>query len=436
MPTARPARLLAALFLPLLTPAALPADGDDPVPPPPPLVGTVVDAAGAPVAGAEVGTLSETGPAYTLTTDAAGRFAMPLGRLPDGRVEYPQVLARGPGGDLGILMSADPGHFGEPWAPGVNRDGTLTVALAPPRRVPVLVKGPDGSPVAGVTARAVVREFSADAAATDADGLAVLSVPRQALGVRVVAAEGGVGYGDAALGNVVGPSAADPGDGPDGPTAVALVPTFAQRFRLVAVGRGGETRPAAGAEVRVTLIDRTEAESGYRTSAGAHLDGVGPLIAVAGADGAVTLDWLPADLRRATFEASLPGHATVPLEVVGDSVGDERTVELPADGTLAGRVRFPDGRPAAGRAGVRDRGRHRPDVRLPGPRRRRHRRRRGLRDPRRRPETSTSSPPSRRRTPAASAGRGSPRRSRGGTGRWSCCRGRWRTCRTSSSPRR
>ena len=353
----RPAVIPAALLLAAAAffPPAAARGGDDAVDPPP-LTGTVVDAAGVPVAGAEVGTLSATGPAYTLTTDAGGRFEMPLNRYPDGRVNHPELIARGPGGDLGFLYYTDPAAHGTKWGPGVNADGTVTVSLALPRRVPVVVTAADGAPVGGVPVYAVLSESLADAAETNADGTVVLAVPGSSVGVRVVAAKAGVGYGDVMIvptpadpAAAVGGVDADDPAGPAEPTAVTLVPTFAQKLRLVAVGPGGATAPAAGARVNVTLVDRSPANDlGTYSGDGARAGGVGALAAVAGADGVAVIDWLPTDLRRANCEATLPGHAAVLFEIEGGGVGGDRTVELVADGTLAGLARYRDGTPAAG----------------------------------------------------------------------------------------
>ena len=338
MPTARLPRPLAVLLLPLLVPAAPAADGDDPAPPPP-LVGTVVDAAGAPVAGAEVGTLSETGPVYTLNTDAAGRFTMPLERYPDGRVNHPEIIARGPDGDLGFLHYSSPSVAGKDWAWGVNADGSLTVALAPPRRVTVAVRFPDGSPAAGVPVYALCAYSPADVVVTDDAGAATFTLPAMARASQIVAVKPGAGYGHVRLG---------PDHPLDGPTEggdaveVSFSPAWTHRIKVVAAGPDGALAPVPGAKVSAWIV-QTPADD-----RGANLGGLAEVSVTAGADGVAAFDWLPRDLVRATCWASADGYEASRFVVKGAAAGGEQTVEVVANGTLAGRVLLPGGVPAAG----------------------------------------------------------------------------------------
>ena len=315
---------------------------------PPPVVGVVVDAAGEPVPGAAVGTVPETGPTFTLTADADGRFRVPAERYPNGRADYPAVIARGPAGGpledhLGYAAYTDPESAGEAWAPELQADGTLRIALAPPRAVPVTVTGPDG-PAAGVTVYALAGFAPVGVMTTGADGRAAFTLPAAARVSQIIALrrpDGDAGglYADRRL----GPDH-DAGDGeterPDR-LDLAAVPTFAHTVRVVAAAPGGgDPTPVAGATVRAWIPQRP--------GGSVNLPGLPFNDARTGPDGAAALDWLPRDLTRMDGWVRADGFESVRFSVEGAAAAPSQTVELVAGGALTGLVRNPDGTPAAG----------------------------------------------------------------------------------------
>ena len=330
------APLLAGALLVLL-----PADGRG-APDPPRVRGVVVDAAGEPVAGAAVGTVSETGPAFTLTTDANGRFALP-------EKGYPAVIARGPAGSplaerLGYAAYTDPESAGEEWAPQIGEDGAVRITLAPPRTVPVTVTGPDG-PAAGVTVYAVADFDVVGVVTTGADGTATFTLPEAARVSQIIAVRRPAGdvpglYAHRRL----GPDHAahdEPTERPDR-LDLAVVPTFAHTVTAVTKPPGGgDAVPVAGAGAYVWLLTRPDGEL-------ANLPSLPFNDARTGPDGAATFDWLPRDLTRLTGWVRADGFEGVRFVVEEAAAAPGQTVELIARGTLTGVVRHIDGTPARG----------------------------------------------------------------------------------------
>ena len=344
----RPAPLAALL----LTAAAAAAAG-----PPGTVTGIVVDAAGEPVAGAEVGAVTDDGPAFTTTTAADGTFALPAGRWPDGRPRRPHLIARGPGGALAV---------GTEYPKADDFPATLT--LKPPHRLRVTVRRPDGAPAAGVPVFALAGLRPVALGASGPDGAADLSLPAGAPLRAVVAVRPGAGFGYALTER--------PGPGEDAPPPpdrldVRLSPTFTHRVRCVTVDPAtGATVPTAGAKVSVWTV-RQPGRSGRLGYV--NLSGAGFAKTVAGPDGVATFGWLPKD-----YEGAIPlwvGGATAdggPAGVGGvgggygrvrsfvgrdpfvapdeaaENVPGEHTVALEPLAALAGRVTNPDGSPAAG----------------------------------------------------------------------------------------
>ena len=317
-------------------------------PDPPPVRGIVVDAAGDPVPGASVGTVPETGPAFTLTADADGRFRVPAERYPNGRADYPAVIARGPAGgplegDLGYAAYTDPESAGEAWAPEVQEDGTVRVELAPPRAVPVTVAGPDG-PAAGVTVYAVADFAPVGVVTTGADGTAAFALPAAARVSQIIAvqlpADGAPGlYADRRL----GPDHAAHDGETDRPDRLdlAAVPVFSHTVRVVATPPGGgDPAPVAGARVSAWIP--------HRPGGSVNLPGLPFNDARTGPDGAAALDWLPRDLTRLTGWVRADGFESVRFSVEGAAAEPSQTVTLVAGGALTGVVRNTDGTPAAG----------------------------------------------------------------------------------------
>ena len=311
--------LLAALFV-LSLPA--PAVADEP---PLTVAGTVLGAAGDPVSGAEVGELTPDGPQYSVRTGADGAFSLPIERY-EGRPAWPQLIARGPGGEL-AAGPRNPNAEGFP----------ATLTLGPPRVLTVTVRRENGDAAPGVPVYAVAGGRVIAFAVSDPGGTARLAVPAGVELDAVVAVQPGAGFGYAL------PDGEDEDDDPDR-FAVRLGGVFSHRVRCVAVDPiTGETRPAAGTTVRPDDVSQPWESGAVR------LWGYGFAVATADADGVAALDWLPTDA---------PGP--VLLFVDGEGLSQERayvdpsapaaeqTVTLRAAATLFGRVTHADGSPAAG----------------------------------------------------------------------------------------
>ena len=329
----------------LLTAAAAVAAG-----PPETVTGTVLDAAGDPVAGAAVGTVTDDGPAFTTTTAADGSYALPKVGAWGVRV------ARGPGGELAMTGVG---------ANAVDRDGPAGVGggdaarilrLAPPAIVTVAVRTAEGRPAPGVPVLAMAT-YTVDAvAATGPDGTAELRLPAGSPLRAVVAVRPGAGFGYALTER--------PGPGEDAPPPpdrvdVRLSPTFTHRVRCVTTDPAtGETVPAAGARVSVWTVSQPGRASYV------NLSGVGFAKTVTGPDGVATFDWLPKDFENAiplwVGGGTLPGgrygrvrsyvgrDPFVSPEDAAEHIPGEHAVALEPLATIAGRVTNPDGSPAAG----------------------------------------------------------------------------------------
>ena len=322
--------LLSAAFCSALAAAGVAAPPDAPAPP---VAGTVLDAAGAPVAGAEVGTLSRSGPAFTTRTAADGSFTVARegARAP--------LVARGPGG--GMATSGDG-----------DADGPPVLRLAPPHAMTVTVRGPDGAPAAGVRVLALAPMRPAAEAFTGPDGMAELTLPADAPLLCTVAVRPGVGFGYAARER--GGDGRPPADLP-ARQEIRLAPAFTHRVRCVTTDPAtGTAVPAAGAAVSVWYV-RLPGQPGD-----ANIGGLDFAKTVADADGVAAFDWLPK-----TFERSIPlwvGGETYgrvrsyvgrnpmksPDETADAVAPGEHAVTLERLGAVAGRVTNPDGSPAAG----------------------------------------------------------------------------------------
>ena len=313
----------------LLTAAAAVAAG-----PPETVTGTVLDAAGDPVAGAAVGTVTDDGPAFTTKTAADGTFALPAGRRPNGTPRLPHVIARGPAGALAVGAEYPD-----------SEDFPATLTLAPPHALRVTVRRADGAPVAGVPVLAFAALSPVAVGASGPDGAADLSLPAGSPLRAVVAVRPGAGFGYALTER--------PGPGEDAPPPpdrvdVRLSPTFTHRVRCVTTDPAtGETVPAAGARVSVWTVSQPGRASYV------NLSGVGFAKTVTGPDGIAIFDWLPKDFERAIplwvggEDGEGGGYGRVRASISADDPAAEQTVTLERLATLAGRVTDPDGSPAA-----------------------------------------------------------------------------------------
>ena len=331
-------RALPGLLL-SLWPAVAPA-----APPPPGPVtqvgGTVVDAAGNPVAGAEVGTVTGDGPLYLTRTAADGTFSLPT-ETRFGRPAFPHVIARGPGGELGV---------GAEFAGAA--DFPATVRLAPPHALTVTVIAADGAPAAGAAVYALAAYQPVAVGVIGPDGTAVLALPAGAPLMQTVALKPGAGFG------YVWRDRDGSGPTPDR-VSVRLSPPAVHRVTVLAADpAGGAARPLPGARATVWFAQTP----GQPEAANLSNHGGRWASAVAGPDGAAVLDWLPADATGPVrFNVSADGYedaeAFVPTGDPGEAdrpgfnanaTAAAQTVTLEPTATFAGRVTLPDGSPAAG----------------------------------------------------------------------------------------
>ena len=292
--------------------------------PPVAATGTVLDAAGAPVAGAAVGAVAADGATFTARTAADGTFSLPVERTA-GVPDWPFLIARGPGGELAA----------GPERPGAG-DFPATLTLAPPRELAVAVRAPGGAPAPGVPVYALAANRPVAVAAGGPDGVARLAVPAGLDLDAVVASRPGVGFGYA-------PPGGGSADQPDRLT-VRLGEPFAHRVRIVAADpETGEPEPLPGATARL-FYARQPGRDGV-----VNLSGCGFATATAGDDGVAAFDWLPADAEGALFLLiDAEGHSRERCHVDPAHPAAEQTVELKPAAALFGRVTHPDGSPAAG----------------------------------------------------------------------------------------
>ena len=326
---------LTAFAAPLIPSAAA-------APPPGEVTGTVVDAAGDPVAGAEVGRITAGGPVYETRTAADGSFALPA---PPGVAgpNLPYLIARGPGGDLGV----------GPERPK-SGDFPATVRLTPPHELTVSVAAADGSPAVGVPVYARARFRPVAVGPTERDGTVTLPVPADAPLMQTVALKPGVGFAYTRhdLNGERGELAPMPER-----VSLKLSPPVEHRVTVLAADpAGGPSKPLPGARVSVWLV-QTPGEPND-----ANLSGLEAAYTTAGPDGVAVLDWLPADaVNRIPLNVSAegfgPARTFVPTgdESDADSPGFDPTatpeaqaVTLQPAATFAGRVTHADGSPAAG----------------------------------------------------------------------------------------
>ena len=322
----------------LLTAAAATAAG-----PPETVTGTVLDAAGNPVAGADVGAVTPAGPDYTTRTAPDGTFSLPV-HTEYGRPVLPDIIARGPGGDLGV----------GPERPKTD-DFPATVRLAPPHRLAVAVAGTDGTPAAGVPVYALARRRPVASGLTGPDGRAELLLPRDAPLMQTVALKPGVGFAFTR-------HDLDGGPGKLAPTpnrvSLRLSPPAAHRVTVLAadpVDPDAPGTPLAGARVTAGSF-RLPGES---NSANIHADFTA---VTTGPDGVAAFDWLPADVTGwISLSVSADGYERIRSFVPTGDSGDAdipdfnptatpaaQTLTLSPTATFAGRVTLADGAPAAG----------------------------------------------------------------------------------------
>lgn len=293
------------------------------------LRGKVVDAAGAPVADAEVtaedareyGTIAKTRSA------ANGEFELEVRAYPEGNL--PSLLARDK--DRKLIGMGQPSSNAEP----------VTITLAPAREVLTKVVDGQGQPVAGAVFTAFFANAFATSALTDAEGQASLGVLKDERLEISFASKDGLGF-DYALYSPDGRLGDQPLPEPGSPPLVFTLD--GARPVSVKVINGVTRQLVPGALVRPYFISRSD----RRTRIMMHPD-YAPLWKLTGDDGVANFDNIAKTEGFSFNVTDLRGELhrrernwwSYP-----DRGGQELVVELWPKVALAGQVRFADGRPA------------------------------------------------------------------------------------------
>jgi RNA polymerase sigma factor (sigma-70 family) len=290
------------------------------------VTGKVVDERGTPAAGVRVRLVAVGRQGGSTTTDAEGIFRFTL----SDRRGYERLLIADDAGGLRQGLA----HFDKT----ENARG-LRITLEPARSVTVRVVDGAGQPVGG--ARLALFEASIATLLTDrtrADGTAVLHYPAQAKVAQVIAFKSGLGFDY--IGTLLGKRGST--ERMRLPEEVTLTLGGARTVRVTAVDSAG--RPVAGVPVYPWYVQRSGKPEDV------NLSGCDAVTVTTDASGMAVFDWLPSEFQGAiSFLAHPPEYSYV--EQVGikpDTPDAELTMHLLRKGRISGRVRGPDGRPAAG----------------------------------------------------------------------------------------
>jgi len=290
--------------------------------------GVVVDEEGRPVAGAEVLLAPYSTDERQGVTDGDGAFAIPV---PEQGLDARPVLVRADDGrKVGFFRYGSDLTRLEAEAP------VRIVAESPARVVAVRVVDGDGGPIADAAVEAAT-DFTALAhSMTGADGVARLAIPRGP-GVNWIAArKAGAGYDYAELGDFSADGVSGPGVEPSElPDSVSLTLDAPRTVRIRALEADGS--PAVG----VPFVARIR--KGGRRSAVMSIARLQS--ATTDAEGIAAFDWLPTSPDELRF-ATLSDRYVRRWLIVGEGQA-EATEKLIRLESIRGRVRLPDGSPAA-----------------------------------------------------------------------------------------
>lgn len=295
--------------------------------------GVVVDEEGRPVAEVEVRLDPYSVNERLGVTDADGAFAIPA---PQNRLDFKAILVRVDGGDDGPKL----GFF------QYETNLTRQQAEAPVR---IVVERPGGmfvvsvfngpNKVAGATVEAAGRFTVLGQATTDATGSAFVLIPKNTRTNWLAVRKDGVGYDYTELGNP-GPDG-EPGAGEasgGGSVLYVLRLGDSRTFRVRALKPDGS--PAVG----VPFIARIRK--------GGHARPRNPVLSISrlhsattDAEGVATFNWLPADALGIHIYTLSDRYGRGGIQVEHGQT--EATIKLVDLETIRGRVRLPNGDPAA-----------------------------------------------------------------------------------------
>ena len=315
-PAERPARVVAAKA----DEAEIPPRGLGPR-----VEGIVVDEAGQPVAGASVAMHWSIAP-RPVTTEADGTFALDTEEPRRANLAF---LASADGGARqGVFHYADLSGAKDPRTP-------VRIVLKPAREVKVTAVDGKGDPVPGAEVFLPEIVFPVARGTTDAQGVATLRAPAEALTLCVFGTKPGVGVDYYETSRSVPPLYAPP------PAEVLLVLNEARTVRVKVVDSSG--RPVPGVELTPWTIHK-KGKSGSVNLSGFKLK------ARSDAMGIATFDWLPADLGEpmSLLLASWPYQLPDRLLYDPARPDAELVARILRPVRASGKVMRPDGSPAPG----------------------------------------------------------------------------------------
>jgi RNA polymerase sigma factor (sigma-70 family) len=290
------------------------------------VTGKVVDEGGAPAVGVRVRLLAGRAHSGSTTTDAEGKFRFPF---PE-RGDHEKLLVAEDAGGLRQGLA----RFGK-----VEDARDLRIPLQPARSATVRVVDAQGRPVGGARLalfEASIRMLSVDS--TRADGTAVVRYPAGAKIAQLIAFKSNLGFDY--VSTLLGKRGA--GERKPLPAEVTLTLTGARTVRVKAVDSSG--RPVAGVPVCPWYVEQAGKPEDV------NLGGSDAVTVMTDASGVAVFDWVPSEFQGAiSFLSGSPEYSYV--EQIGIKPGTpdvELTMHLLRKAKISGKVRGPDGRPAAG----------------------------------------------------------------------------------------
>ena len=215
----------------------------------------------------------------------------------------------------------------------------IDAVLVPNRDVTVEIVDAGGKPVADATVLLRERMIDVEQHKTGHDGLVKLRVPGNASITCIYALKSGAGYDYYSNTRVV-----EKGKQPDAaeiPARLKLTLAGSRTLKVRAID--SQDRPMAGVPIIPFSVVR-KGKTGDTNFSGAEL-----FQATTGPDGVAEFDWMPADLEGTVSFVSLTETLWSPEQLRLDFANGQIDLRVLRRTVLAGHVRQPDGKPAAGR---------------------------------------------------------------------------------------
>jgi RNA polymerase sigma factor (sigma-70 family) len=290
------------------------------------VTGKVVDERGTPAAGVRVRLIGIPRDSSSTTTDADGKFRLPL----SDRRNYERLLVAEDAGGV---------HQGLGRFEKVEAGRDLRITLRPALSATVRVVDAQGQPVSGAWLAVFeesIRMLSMDS--TPADGTAVLRYPAGAKIAQVCAFKSGLGfdYVSTLLGKR-GTTERKPLPG-----EITLKLTGARTVRVKAVDTSG--RPVAGIRVYPWYVQQAGKPEDV------NLSGNDAFTVTTDASGVAVFDWVPSEFEGPiSFLSNSLEYSYVEQTNMKPGTPDtDLTMHLLRKAKISGKVLRPDGRPAAG----------------------------------------------------------------------------------------